>query len=232
MLPDGSDVASINETSAGLIASLGAPIFPAGTFLSMQSQTSQQGTAQQPAPGTIPPVGPQKPRVTVYRVRLDECSDEVRRQEVMTDPVTGKKIVLKETIEHDPWMWGVCHSGGWIPYRHRYQFVAGRVQHHPVHYMHIGKKDCWVPRNPHDKRGQTPLNVKNGAFAAGKKPGSPLQFVKWNPSDKIKLLTTTPKEFRPPSEKAGHMPAQRPDIHARLVTRGTTTIARTQPGAK
>lgn len=237
MPPDGSNITSLDETSAGLIASLGAPIFPAPGFHPLQSQSSQQSTeqqnkAQQPLPGTIIVGGPQTPKITVYRVRLDECSDEVRRQEVTTDPVTGKRIILNETIEHDPWMWGVCNSGGWIPFRGRYQFVAGRAQHHRVHYMHIGNKNCWVPRNPHDKRGQTPLNLKNGAFAAGKKAGSPPQFVKWNPSDKVKLLTTTPKEFRAPTEKTGRMPAQRPDIHARLVTRGTINTARTQPGAK
>ena len=233
--PDGSDMASVDETSAGLIASLGAPILPAARFAAMQSpppQTTQQGTPQQPGPGTIIVGGPQTPRITIYRVRLDECSDEVRRQEIMTDPVTGERIILDEGIEYDPWMWGVCNSGGWIPLRGRYQFVAGRAQHHRVHYMHIGNKNCWVPRNPRDKRGQTPLNLKNGAFAAGKKSGSPLQFVKWNPSDKVKILTTTPKEFRAPIEKTGRMPAQRPDIHARLVTRGTTITARTQPGVK
>jgi len=237
VLPDGSDVARVGETGAGLIASLGAPIFPVAGLRPLQSQSSQQssgqqGTAQQPMPGTIIVGSPQKPTVTIYRVRLDECSDEVRRQEAMTDPVTGKRIVLNETIERDPWMWGVCNSGGWIPFRGRYRFVAGRTQHHRVHYMHIGNKNCWVPRNPHDKRGQTPLNLKNGAFAAGKKSGSPLQFVKWNPSDKVKLLTTTPKEFRAPIEKTGRTPVQRPDIHARLVTRSTIIAARTQPGAK
>jgi len=223
------------ETGAALIASLGAPIFPAANFLALQSQQAQltqQGTAQRPALGTIPRSGPQESKVTIYRVRLDECSDEVRRQEVMTDPVTGKKIVLRETIEHDPWMWGVCNSGGWIPYRGRYRFVAGRTHHHPVCYVHIGKKICWVPRHPHDVRGKEPLNLKNGAFAEGKKAGGPLQFVKWNPSDKVKVLTTTPKEFRPPAEKTGHLPVQRPEIHARLVTRGPVNTTRTQPGAK
>jgi hypothetical protein len=231
---DGTNVASSNETSSGLIASLGAPIFPATRSLAMQSrqsQTSQQGTAQQTPPGTIIVNGPRQPRITVYRMRLDDCSDEVRRQEIATDPVTGKKTVLKETIEHDPWTWGVCNSGGWIPFRGRYQFVAGRAQHHRVHYMHIGNKNCWVPRNPHDKRGQTPLNLKNGAFAAGKKSGT-LQFVKRNPSQKVTLLATTPKEFRASTEKTGRTSAQRPDIRARLVTRGTTTTAHTQPGAK
>jgi hypothetical protein len=234
-LPDGSGVAD-----SGLIASLGAPMFPAERFQPLQSQQSQssqqsggqQTGAQQPAPGTIPPGGPRNPKVTIYSVRLDECSDEVRRQEVVTDPVTGKKTVVRETIEHDPWMWGVCYSGGWIPYQGRYRFVAGSTHHHPVHYMHIGKKDCWVPRHPHDVRGKTPLNLKNGAFAAGKKPGAPLQFVKWNPSDKFKVLSTTPKEFRPPTDKTGRTPAQRPEIHARLVNHGTVTTARTQPGAK
>jgi FecR-like protein len=240
--PDSTTIASDGETSARLIASLGAPIFPSMSFRPLQSQQSaeqsagqvsgaQQGTVQQPAPGTIPPPTTQKPKVTVYRIRLDECSDEVRRQEIVTDPVTGKKTVLSETIERDPWMWGVCNSGGWIPFDGRYRFVAGRTQHHPVHFMHIGKKDCWVPRNPHDRRGQTPLNLKNGAFAAGKHSGS-LQFVKWNPSDKVTVLTTTPKEFRPPTEKPGRIPVQRPEIQARLVTRSTPTTARTEPGTK
>jgi hypothetical protein len=240
VMPDGTGVASDVETDAGLIASLRPSIFPAMNLLtlqspqfSQQSQSAQPGTAQQPAPGTVAPGGPQKPKVTIYRVRLDECSDEVRRQEVTIDPVTHKRIVLRETIEHDPWMWGVCNSGGWIPYRNHYRFVAGEPHHHRVHYVHIGKKICWVPRHPHDKRGQTPLNLKNGAFAARKKPGAPLQFVKWNPSDKVKLLTTKPRQFRSPTAgRPTGTPAQRPDIHARLATRGPVNVARTQPTGK
>jgi hypothetical protein len=241
VMPDGTTVASESGMDAGLVASLGPSIFPAANLLMMQFQQSPSGiqtpagqsvTAQQQAPGTIPPGGPRKPTVTVYRVRLDECSDEVHRQEVATDPVTGKRIVLNDTIEYDPWMWGVCNSGGWIPYRNHYRFVAGRSHHHPVCYVHIGKKICWVPRHPHDRRGQAPLNLKNGAFAPGKKPGAPLQFVKWNPSDKVKVLTTMPREFRTDRGKVEHSPAQRPDIHARLVTRGPADVARTQSGTK
>jgi hypothetical protein len=243
-LPDGTMPAGISTSAensgAALIASLGAPTFPTMVSRPLQSQLSQQSSgqsnagqtdAQQPPPGTIIVNGPQTPRITIYRMRLDDCSDEVRRQEIMTDPVTGTKTVVRETIEHDPWTWGVCNSGGWIPFFGGYRFVAGRAQHHRVHYMHIGNKNCWVPRNPHDKRGQTPLNLKNGAFAAGKQSGT-LQFVKWNPSDKGKLLTTTPKEFRAPIEKTARVAAQRPDIHARLVARSTITALHTQLGAK
>jgi hypothetical protein len=238
VLPDGSAVASNAEMGASLIASLGTPVFPADSFSplqsqqsSQQSQSTQQGTVQQPAPGTIPAGSAQKPYVTFYRVRLDECSDEVHRQEVMTDPVTGNRTILDDTIVHEPWMWGLCYSGGWVPFRGRYRFVAGRTHHHPVHYMHIGTKNVWVPRNPHDVRGQTPLNLKNGAFAAGKKPEGPLQFVKWNPAEKVTPLTKTPKEFRPSEEKAARMPVQRPEIRGRLVTR-TPVTARTQLGTK
>jgi len=241
VMPDGTAVASEGAMDTGLIASLGPSIFPAANLLMMQFQQSPPGIqtqagqsvpAQQPAPGPIPPGGPRKPKVTIYRVRLDECSDEVHRQEAAIDPVTGRKIILSDTIEYDPWMWGVCNTGGWIPYRNHYRFVAGRPHHHPVCYVHIGKKICWVPRHPHDRRGQAPLNLKNGAFAPGKKPGAPLQFVKWNPSDKVKVLTTTPREFRPDRGKVEHSPAQRPDIHARLITRGPVNVARTQPGPK
>ncbi len=227
---DGTKLASDAGTSDRLIASLGAPVFPANSFSplqsqqsSQQSQSAQQGTVQQPAPGTIPAGSAQKPYVTFYRVRLDECSDEVHRQEVLTDPVTGNRTILDDAIVREPWMWGLCYSGGWIPFRGRYRFVAGRTHHHPVHYMHIGNKNCWVPRNPHDVRVQSPLNLKNGAFAAGKKPEGPLQFVKWNPAEKVTPLTKTPKEFRPSEEKTARMPAQRPEIQAHLVTHNPVT---------
>ncbi|HEY4839687.1 MAG TPA: FecR family protein, partial [Candidatus Acidoferrales bacterium] len=239
VLPDGSAVASNPEISARLIASLGAPVFPADGFSplqsqqsSQQSQSAQQGTIQQRPPGTIPAGVAQNPIVTVYHVRLDECSDEVHRQEVASDPVTGKKTILRETIERDPWMWGLCYSGGWAPFRGRYRFVAGRTHHHPVHYMHVGTKNVWVPRNPHDVRGQTPLNLKNGAFATGKKQDRPLQFVKWNPADKVTLLTKTPKEFRPSEEKSARIPVQRPEIQARFVTRNPVTTSRTHLDGK
>jgi hypothetical protein len=232
VMMDGTTVATQVESGSGLIASLGPSMFQQSQS-ARQAQAGQPGTAQQPAPGTIPPVDPRKKKVTVYRVRLDECSDEVHRQEFAIDPATRRKIILKETIEYDPWMWGVCNSGGWISYAGEYCFVAGRPHHQRVHYVHIGKKICWVPRHPHDKPGKTPLNLKNGAFAAGKKPGAPLQFVKWNPSDKVKVLTTTPRQFRSPAGgRPTGTPAQRPDIHARLVTRGPANVARTQPGGK
>lgn len=238
VLPDETTSAG-DAAGAMLMASLRAPAFPASGFAPLQSQQSseqsqsvQQGTIQQPAPGTIPAGNAQNLNITVYRVRLDECSDQVHRQEVMTDPVTGEEIILNDTIVREPWMWGLCNSGGWIPFRGRYRFVAGRTHHHSVHYVHIGNKNGWVPRNPHDVRGHTPLNLKNGAFVAGKKSESPLQFVKWNPADKVTLLTKTPKEFRPSEEKSARMPVQRPEIQGRLVTRTPVTTARTQPGEK
>ena len=46
--PDGSDIASIDETSAGLIASLGAPIFPATDFHPLQSQSRRKQLGNQP----------------------------------------------------------------------------------------------------------------------------------------------------------------------------------------
>jgi hypothetical protein len=238
-----SDVAAIPE--AGLMASLGAPVFPAnglGMPRIQQSQSGQQSggqtagaqqvTTQQPAPGTIPPGGRRKNKVTYYRVRLDECSDLVTRREFAIDPVTGKEILVKETTEQDPWMWGVCNSGGWVPAYGRYRFVVGRAHRHPVCFVHIGKKICWVPRHPHDRRGQMPLNLKNGAFTPGKKPGAPLQLVKFNPSEKVKVLPTTPKQFQPPRDKTAHTPVQRPQIYARLVNRTTVTAVHAQPGAK
>jgi FecR protein len=235
---DGATLASNSDGGAVLIASLRAPLFPANGFGPLQSQSSsdqsaaQSAAVQQPAPGTIPAGNARRPFVTVYDVRLDECSDEVHRQEVMTDPVTGNRIILDDSIVREPWMWGMCHSGGWIPVHGRYRFVAGRTHHHPVHYMRIGNKNGWVPRNPHDVRGQTPLNLKNGAFTAGKKPEGPLQFVKWNPSEKVTPLMQTPKEFRLSAEKTAGMPVQRPEIQGRLVTRNPLTIARMQPGEK
>jgi hypothetical protein len=237
------DDAATAET--GLMASLGAPTFPAAGFQPLQFQQSQltqssggqiangqQGMAQQPAPGTISPGGRRKNKVTYYRVRLDECSDMVTRREIAIDPVTGKPTVVKETTEQDSWMWGLCHSGGWVPFRGRYRFVAGSTHHHPVCYVHIGKKICWVPRHPHDVRGKTPLNMKNGAFTTGKKPGSPLQFVKWNPADKVKVLPTAPKQFRVDMQKTDRPAVQRPEIQARLLNRGTVTATHTQPGVK
>ncbi len=219
-----------------------APVLMAANFQPEQIQQTatgqlgapQQTSTQQPVPGTIPPSGPQKQKVTVYRVRLDECSSTVIRREVATDPVTGQKTVVRETTEQDPWMWGVCYSGGWVPDLGRYEFVAGRPQHHPVHFMHMHHhhKDGWVPRNPNDARGKTPLNLKNGIFVAGKNPRGPFQIVKWNAAEKYDELKVTPKEFAPEKLTAEHAAVPRPEIRARLVERSTVLAARREAGTK
>jgi hypothetical protein len=103
----------------------------------------------------------------------------------------------------------VCHAGTWIHQNHRYAWVAGTRRHHrcPVHWIKVGHSIAHVPIHPRDELGKLPINRAHGVFLISDKQGQPVERVDLDPGSKIKLLDTTPKQFRavpfPPLSPAG-----------------------------
>jgi len=112
--------------------------------------------------------------------------------------------------------WAVCNYGNFIRRRHHYVWVVGKRHHHPVHWVHVGDKEGFVPRHPNDVRGKLPLNLKNGIFLPPEKTGQAFERIDYDPSQKLTVLTEPPKAFR--GESLPKLPfAARPEIHASLV---------------
>jgi hypothetical protein len=96
-----------------------------------------------------------------------------------------------------PWDWTVCHSGAWIRYNHRYAWVAsGRRHYHcPVHWVHNGHHEGYVPIHPRDVAGKPPLNLKYGLFHVDGKH-STVERVNFEADRGVKVLAQPPREFR------------------------------------
>jgi hypothetical protein len=135
----------------------------------------------------------------------------VATQHIMTatDPVT----------EIWGWPWAVCHTGAWIHRNGGYTFVVGKKHHHPpIRWIRTGNRVAYVPRHPSDVKGRLPLNLKYGLFIPKEGPDAPVEHVAFNPSQKYKLLSEPPKEFRdiqyPQLAKA-----EQPEIQGHLLSR-------------
>jgi len=82
--------------------------------------------------------------------------------------------------------------------------------------VHAGGKVGYVPRHPNDVKGKPPINLKNGIIFPPAKAGEPLRHVKWDPSEKVKILEKSPKELH--GEIGTHLlSAAAPKIQAHLV---------------
>jgi hypothetical protein len=187
-------------------------------------QPGQQGTA--PTPGTAPP-SKKRPNFSDYYYPLGVCPSNDVHIVTVKDPVTGKEEVVQRTIETgmDTWTWALCHSGAWVHLRGRYTFVVGKKRRHPpVHWLHAGKRDAYVPRHPGDVKGRPPLNLKYGVFEAANGANGPFEHVDFKPTEKYTVLSQAPKEFRD-ARYPQLSNAARPEIKGRL-------IAAAGPGAK
>jgi hypothetical protein len=140
--------------------------------------------------------------------------------------VTAKDPVIRQ---EKMWPWAVCHSGAWI-YRHGgYTFVIGKKHHHPpIRWIRTGKQVAYVPRHPSDVKGRPPLNLKYGLFIPKEGPNAPVEHVVFNPSQKYKLLSEPPKEFRN-SQFPQLAKADRPEIQGHLLA-GLIADAKAGPG--
>lgn len=119
-----------------------------------------------------------------------------------SDSDTKKSIEQYETTTQY-WDWALCGKGRWVYQNNHYVLVLPnkkpneKVLHQPsVAWLRVGDKTGFVPKNPRDKRGQPPINLKYGLFVTSKEPGQPGERVSVNPSEKVKLLANAPEEFR------------------------------------
>jgi len=161
------------------------------------------------------------------------CSPSALRDFYERDPATGRLNLIFSEAALGPYgyprgyLWGVCHTGSWIHYHHRYVWVAGTHRHHHwgVRWVKVGNKVGYVPVHPHDVAGKPPVNIKHGVYLdAGKKNhGAEVVHV----TEPVKVLSGTPKEFAKedfvPLSKAEvpHMEARQ--LHETAEHRGDAT---------
>lgn len=167
---------------------------------------------------------PGKRKVQSYYYPSFTCPPLSTRVDTVTDPVTGKEKIVNITEEGDPWTWGLCRAGSWIYRRGSYVWVAGRKRHHPpIRWVHAGNTTGYVPRHPNDVSGKRPINLKYGILAPTGDAGRPVEWVDVSDSQKVRILSGAPKEFR--DEKFPELAhAEQPAIQARL-------LADARPGA-
>jgi hypothetical protein len=137
------------------------------------------------------------------------------------DPITEKEKVWHAYVENVPpmWRWAECYSGAWIHRHGGYTFVVGKKHHHPpIRWIRAGNQVAYVPRHPSDAKGRPPLNLKYGLFVPKKEPNAPVEYIAFNPSQKYKVLSEPPKEFRN-VELPQLANAERPEIQGHLLAR-------------
>jgi hypothetical protein len=192
---------------------------PAGILQPIAMHTMIQAavrstTLPQQKPNTAPTNNP--PIRVEYTPQLD-CANSVLRTDYVIDPATGRRRDIRnEIIPGGPlgWTWGYCHTGGFVRVRGRYALVPGHKHHHPpVHCIHTGKHDFYVPRHANDVKGKPPINLKYGGFTASTKNGETITHVAFNPSEKFKEVNEAANEFRV-DRFTELQPAGRPQIEA------------------
>jgi hypothetical protein len=96
--------------------------------------------------------------------------------------------------------WTVCHAGTWIFREKRYVWVVDRRMHHhpPYRWVKCDGKVCYVPKHPHDKRGEPPVNCKHRVYEVTGKKDRDIKEATLDPHSKIERVDP-PKEFRNPA---------------------------------
>jgi hypothetical protein len=87
-------------------------------------------------------------------------------------------------------------------------------------WVRVNGKLGFVPRHPNDVKGKPPVNLKNGIVIPAGRRGEQAQHLALDPSQKVKFLDKTPREFR--SESTPHLPlVAAPKIQAHLMQEAT-----------
>jgi hypothetical protein len=87
-------------------------------------------------------------------------------------------------------------------------------------WVRVNGKLGFVPRHPNDVKGKPPVNLKNGIVIPAGRRGGQVQHLALDPSQKVKFLDKTPKEFR--SISTPHLlSASPPKIQAHLMQEAT-----------
>jgi hypothetical protein len=74
--------------------------------------------------------------------------------------------------------------------------IKMRNHHKPCTWVRVGKTVGYVPKDPKDRKGQLPANLKFGLLVPSKQPGKPPERVPVAPSEKVSVLSKPPREFR------------------------------------
>jgi hypothetical protein len=151
-------------------------------------------TAQNP---TVQPEGQSNTRIEY--IPSYDCVNVILRNTFELDPGAKKPADIKsEILPAEPlgWAWAYCHSGSFVHFDKRIVFVPGRIHHKPpVAWVHIGKKDYFVPRNPTDANGKSPINLKYGMYLPAETNSGATIWAAINPSDKVDVLNQPPKGY-------------------------------------
>jgi hypothetical protein len=85
-----------------------------------------------------------------------------------------------------------CPSGAQGP------FLDTNLREHHKHYtwVRVGKTVGFVPKDPKDRKGHPPVNLKIGLLIPSKEPGKPPERILVDPSQKVTVLSKPPREFR------------------------------------
>src|SRR5579863_6272939 len=190
-----------------LVAMQVAPRQPDAQLTAAAGSQAQQGVT--PIGGTTSSGIQRPPRILGYYQPLLCLPVATQHIGTTTDPVT----------EIWGWPWAVCHTGAWIHRNGGYTFVVGKKHHHPpIHWIRMGNQIAYVPRHPGDAKGRPPLNLKYGLFIPKEGPSTPVEHIAFNPSQKYKLLSEPPKEFRE-IQYPQLARAERPEIQGHVLDR-------------
>jgi hypothetical protein len=209
-------------------------LYASGTF----SQCAPYGTCWEPsqqttgaphgqaAAQTLPPpaaqAAPFVPQPVDFETLEDGCPFPLWDSETVMAYTPEQYIDLSYQAylleTQQPYFWPVCHFSSWI-YRHNHYVVVirRRRRHYPVRWVKVGKREGFVPAHPNDEKGKPPLNLKHGIFIVNPQ-GAPgrIEHVNFDPKEKLEILGSPPKEFRPGPVRARPSAAP-PEIRGRLV---------------
>ncbi|HEX4002431.1 MAG TPA: FecR family protein [Candidatus Acidoferrales bacterium] len=191
---------------------------------STPSSGAQQAQPQTPAtplpPSNQSSAGRNPKQLTrPFSYQLEPCVT-VEGYEIW-DPKQQKWVKLTQQTTSTYWNWASCRAGTWINQGHGFVLVLHkekkRHHHHhpPVCWVRVNGKTGFVPRDPRDKKGQPPLNLKYGLFVPGGKPGDPTKLVQVDSSKGVKILDDPPRNFAEISSNLA--PAQQPAIESRML---------------
>jgi hypothetical protein len=91
-----------------------------------------------------------------------------------------------------------CPGGSACPVGFRDPAPPPNLRRHHKHYVWLraGKTVGYVPKDPHDRKGQPPINLKYGILVPSRFLGKPRERIPFDPSGKVTVLSRPPREFR------------------------------------
>jgi hypothetical protein len=224
------------------------PCQPYGTCWEPTRQEAQQSSSPQtPAPSAQSPAlnTPNtvfQPQTVEWTARIPRyCSSDAfvsvsrvaHTPQELEELLRQKELAGRQAVQGASFSDSCLQHGVWIHHQGHYARVLThrvppvcvgkgcKVVHppHPV-WVRLNGKLGFVPRHPNDVKGKPPVNLKNGIVIPAARRGEQVQHLSLDPSQKVKLLEKTPKEFRSESRPL-LPPASRPKIQAHLMQEAT-----------